>query len=53
MRTFVLIVCMLAAGASQAHDGHALAGGHWHATDAFGWIAVAAAVALGVWISRK
>ena len=37
-----------------AHDGHGMAGTHWHATDAMGW-AVAIALALAGWYigSRK
>lgn len=35
-----------------AHDGHGLVGGHWHATDAWGFIGLAAAVALALWFSR-
>ena len=36
-----------------AHDGHGLAGRHWHATDAWGFVAVAAMVAVAIWLSRK
>ena len=36
-----------------AHDGHGLTGGHWHATDALGFVAVAAMIALAIWLSRK
>ena len=53
MRTLSLFTSLFAASAAHAHDGHGLAGGHWHATDALGWVALAAAVALGVWISRR
>jgi hypothetical protein len=34
-----------------AHDGHGWIGGHWHASDAFGFVALAVAVALC--LSRK
>lgn len=37
---------------AAAHDGHGLAGGHWHATDVLGF-AVAGLVALAIWLSRK
>ena len=36
-----------------AHDGHGPAGTHWHATDVWGFVAVAAMVAVAVWLSRK
>ena len=36
-----------------AHEGHGLVGPHWHATDAFGFIALAIAIGVAVWISRK
>ena len=36
-----------------AHEGHGLQGLHWHATDTLGFIAVAAMVAVAVWLSRK
>ena len=42
-----------AAFAAQAHEGHGLLGSHWHATDAFGFVAVAALVGVAIWMSRK
>ena len=39
--------------AAFAHDGHGLMGVHWHATDAWGFVAVAAMIAVAVWLSRK
>jgi hypothetical protein len=40
------------AGASFGHDGHAMTGAHWHATDAWGFVALAAMTALAIWWSR-
>jgi hypothetical protein len=37
---------------AQAHDGHGLAGAHWHATDVWGLLVVGALAALAVWFSR-
>jgi hypothetical protein len=37
----------------SAHDGHGLVGAHWHASDAFGFVALAAAIGVAVWMSRK
>ena len=36
-----------------AHEGHGLFGSHWHATDALGFVGVAAAVAVAIWLSKK
>ena len=38
---------------SFSHDGHSLPGLHWHATDAWGFVAVTAMVAVTIWLSRK
>ncbi|MHB1121459.1 MAG: hypothetical protein ACYC0T_01915 [Ramlibacter sp.] len=38
--------------AARAHDGHAMAGSHWHASDAWGFVVIAAAIALAVWLGR-
>jgi len=35
-----------ASAAAWAHEGHGMEGGHWHATDIWGLLAVAAAAAL-------
>ncbi|MBA2964917.1 MULTISPECIES: hypothetical protein [Ramlibacter] len=42
------LVCLPA----LAHDGHGLAGSHWHATDSAGLLLVAALAALALWFSR-
>ncbi len=36
-----------------AHEGHGLLGSHWHATDALGFVGVAALIGLALWMSRK
>jgi len=43
---------LLAAASVRAHDGHGLAGGHWHVSDTWGFMALAAVVALAIWSSR-
>ena len=35
-----------------AHDGHSLHGSHWHASDAFGFAILAAAIGLTLWFGR-
>ena len=41
-----------AAGA-MAHEGHGLAGAHWHASDTLGFVLVVVLAAAAVWISRR
>jgi hypothetical protein len=36
-----------------AHDGHGFSGAHWHATDAWGFVALGGMVALAIWLSRN
>ena len=37
---------------SFAHEGHGLHGPHWHATDAWGFVAMGLLVALAIWLTR-
>ena len=50
-----IAACTSILGATSvfAHEGHGLAGVHWHATDTWGFVAVAAMVAIAIWLSRK
>jgi hypothetical protein len=43
---------IMSANSVFSHDGHGLTGNHWHMTDAWGFIALAAAVGLAAWLSR-
>jgi hypothetical protein len=43
---------ILSTNTSFSHDGHGLTGNHWHITDAWGFIGLAAAVAVAAWLSR-
>jgi hypothetical protein len=55
MRTSKMIAAgalLVRAGAGFAHEGHGLAGSHWHATDTFGLLLVGALAALALWLSR-
>ena len=36
-----------------AHDGHGLAGSHWHATDVLGFVLVGGLLALAIWFARR
>ena len=44
--------CLALPAWAMAHDGHGLAGTHWHATDVWGFAAAAGVIALAVWLSR-
>ena len=48
MRTlpWLLLAAFLPA---RAHEGHGLTGGHWHATDAFGFVALLGVLAAVAW----
>ena len=35
-----------------AHDDHGLRGSHWHVTDVWGFVALGAAIAVALWLSR-
>ncbi len=35
-----------------AHDGHSLTGSHWHTTDVFGFVILAAVIGLTLWLGR-
>lgn len=44
---------LMGATATFAHDGHGLAVTHWHATDTWGFVAVATMIVVAIWFSRK
>lgn len=50
----LIAAAALLAGTMQtlAHDGHATTASHWHASDAWGFVAAAAGVALALWLGR-
>ncbi len=41
------------ASGALAHDGHGMAGSHWHATDVWGFVVVGCLSAVAIWFSRK
>ena len=53
MNTIAYYVLFTGSKAVLAHDGHGLTGGHWHASDAWGFVAVATTIAVAIWLSRK
>jgi hypothetical protein len=40
-------------GVAFSHDGHGMTGSHWHATDVWGFVALAALVAVALWLSKR
>ena len=40
-------------GPALAHDGHGMLGNHWHASDAWGFIALAIVVVVALYLSRS
>lgn len=47
----LLATALMLPALALAHDGHGLAGLHWHASDTWGFVAVVA-LAAAVWMSR-
>jgi hypothetical protein len=56
MKNTIKSIAMIALSATGklalSHDGHALTGTHWHATDTWGFVAVAVALGAALWLSR-
>jgi hypothetical protein len=50
----IIAACAISTWATAAfsHDGHGAEGTHWHATDAWGFVALAVCVAAALWFSR-
>jgi len=46
LRKLAALTALAASAATWAHEGHGMEGDHWHATDVWGLLAVATAVAL-------
>ncbi len=40
------------AGTAFGHEGHLMTGTHWHATDAWGFVALGGLIALAIWFSN-
>jgi hypothetical protein len=52
MKILLLSTAAAIAGVAHAHPGHGPAAEHWHATDAWGFVALGVAVALMLWLRR-
>jgi hypothetical protein len=44
---------LMITASAQAHEGHDLSGAHWHASEAWGLVALAMAVAVALYLSRS
>lgn len=54
LRHCLTALLSLAAGAAHAHAGHGIVQeAHWHASDAWGFVAVGALAALAIWLSGR
>lgn len=53
MKTLAALMASSVTAAAHAHDGHGLAGSHWHASDSFGFVVLGIAVAFAVWAARR
>lgn len=51
---FFIAISALSTLATPAfsHEGHGVGGFHWHATDAWGFVALALAVGAAIWLGR-
>ena len=50
----LLSLTLLLPLAANAHEGHGLEGvSHWHATDAWGLVALATGLAVALWLSGR
>ncbi|MEI2679287.1 MAG: hypothetical protein V9G29_16375 [Burkholderiaceae bacterium] len=54
MRTAIAWLVLTATSTAFAHEGHGLgSGSHWHASDAWGYIALGAVLVFALWAGRK
>jgi len=52
LKTIAPSTIFMSTNAAFDHDGHALQGTHWHATDAWGFAIMGIVVANAIWMSR-
>jgi hypothetical protein len=52
LQSLAAMAMLSASSAALSHDEHGLHGSHWHATDVWGFVALGAAIALALWLSR-
>jgi len=52
LNLLAFFLVLVASAPALAHDGHGLAGSHWHATDTWGFVALAVGLAAAIWFSK-
>jgi hypothetical protein len=52
MKKLLVLATLTNATLAAAHDGHGLGSVHWHATDAWGFVAIGAIAALVFWLRQ-
>jgi hypothetical protein len=52
LQSLAALAMLSASSAALSHDEHGLHGSHWHATDVWGFVALGAAIAVALWLSR-
>ena len=52
LKLLSFVLAWLACAPALAHEGHGLAGSHWHVTDAWGFVALGAGLAAAIWLSK-
>ena len=53
LRGMTAAAALMITASAQAHEGHDLSGAHWHASEAWGLVALAMAVAVALYLSRS
>ena len=52
LKLLSFVFAWLACAPALAHEGHGLAGSHWHVADAWGFVALAVCLAAAIWFSK-
>jgi hypothetical protein len=52
LKLLSFVLAWLACAPALAHEGHGLAGSHWHVTDAWGFAALGLGLVALVWFSK-
>ena len=52
LKLLSLVFALVASAPALAHEGHGLAGSHWHVTDAWGFAALGLGLVALIWFSK-
>jgi hypothetical protein len=53
IKIIALCAVLMRANTAFSHEGHGISGSHWHASDAWGFVALAVAIGVAIWLSKK